>query len=150
MDDSSLLYCDEDPLVVSTTPPPQLASNSYTLLAPQQQAASDDAEEEDHHLKELLVDHMAKQRSYAPTCREGYLEHLLPRRTTTQPEETITIPGPGSVSAARSGGVHYIIYVSITTLRTILSEAVVVDHHQRLYYTRNTISESIDRSAGVW
>lgn len=121
MDDSSLLYCDEDPLVVSATPPPQLASNSYAyaLLAPPQQQAvlGDDAEEEDH-LKELLVDHMARQRSYAPTCREGYLEHLLPRRTTTQPEETITIPG--SVSAARSGGVHYIIYVSITTTTTTI------------------------------
>lgn len=120
MDDSSLLYCDEDPLVVSTTPPPQLAISSCVALAPQQQAAaSDDAEEEDQ-LKELLVDHMARQRSYAPTCREGYLEHLLPRRTTTQPEVTITIPGTGSVSAARSGGVHYIIYVSITTTTTTI------------------------------
>ena len=118
---ASLLYCDEDPLNSSTTPPrppPPLGQQQQ-----QQQAASlvlattvGDVEEEDH-LKELLVDHMARQRFYAPTCRGGYLEHLLlppPQQQGSTPPEAAIIPGSGTVSAARSRGVHYIIYVSIT------------------------------------
>ena len=133
---ASLLYCDEDPLVSTTPPPPPPAASSCVVLVPpqQQQQASilatvGDVEEEDH-LKELLVDHLARQRFYAPTCRGGYLEHLLtPQQQQQQgsaPPEAAIIPGTGSVSGARSRGVHYIIYVSISVHCSWCSYGVVV------------------------
>ncbi|CAD6255543.1 unnamed protein product [Miscanthus lutarioriparius] len=119
---ASLLYCDEDPLVSTTPPPPPPEASSCVVLVPPQQQASvlatvGDVEEEDH-LKELLVNHLARQRFYAPTCRGGYLEHLLtPQQQQQQqqqqgsaPPEAAIIPGTGSASGARSRGVHYIIY----------------------------------------
>ncbi|OEL26727.1 putative cyclin-D7-1 [Dichanthelium oligosanthes] len=66
---------------------------------------------EEQHLQELLVEHMARQGCYAPS--RGYLDHLLQQQQGRPPPAApaaIIPDDPHGVAAARSRGVHYIIY----------------------------------------
>ncbi|CAO1943913.1 unnamed protein product [Urochloa humidicola] len=103
-----LLYCHEDPLLVSSTPAggadegdAATGGISSVLLLPQPAADMEIVREESSLLAEeqqglMLVEHMmSKQGCYAPI--KGYLDHLLQEQ------------GAG-VAAARSKGVHYIVY----------------------------------------
>ncbi|CAN6226900.1 unnamed protein product [Urochloa humidicola] len=103
-----LLYCHEDPLLVSSTPAGADEDDTATggissvLLLPQPAADMEIVREESSLLAEeqqeelMLVEHMmSKQGCYAPS--RGYLDHLLQEQ------------GAG-VAAARSKGVHYIVY----------------------------------------
>ncbi|CAO2145261.1 unnamed protein product [Urochloa humidicola] len=105
---SLLLYCHEDPLLVSSTPAAADEDDAATggissvLLIPQPAADMEIVGEESSLLlaeeqQELvLLEHMmSKQGRYAPS--RGYLDHLLQEQGA-------------DVAAARSKGVHYIIY----------------------------------------
>lgn len=98
-DASDLLYCDEDPLLVSTPPPAD--GNGGGPVAAAVSVVGGDEEElgaaEQEEVLALLEHMMGRQGCYAPS--RGYLEHLRRQQ------------GAAGVAAARSRGVHYIIYV---------------------------------------
>lgn len=99
-DASDLLYCDEDPLLVST-PPPADGNGGGPVAAAAASVVGGDEEElgaaEQEEVLALLEHMVGRQGCYAPS--RGYLEHLRRQQ------------GAAGVAAARSRGVHYIIYV---------------------------------------
>ncbi|RCV39790.1 hypothetical protein SETIT_8G251100v2 [Setaria italica] len=98
-DASDLLYCDEDPLLVST-PPPADGNGGGPVAAAAASVVGGDEEElgaaEQEEVLALLEHMVGRQGCYAPS--RGYLEHLRRQQ------------GAAGVAAARSRGVHYIIY----------------------------------------
>ncbi|KAF8748512.1 hypothetical protein HU200_012912 [Digitaria exilis] len=91
---SSFLYCHEDPLLDSSTPggAPQEAAADHQL----QQQLHDD---EEKLINDLLEQYIARQGYYAPSSTGGYYMQL-------QQE----LDAGAGVAAARSRGVHYILY----------------------------------------
>jgi cyclin D7 len=111
---ASLLYCDEDPLLVSTPPRPAAAAAADggggvmpPLPEPVAAAAEAEGEEEEEEEVVALLEHMmGRQGCYAPS--RGYLDHLQLH------DEQGAAAAAAGVAAARSRGVHYIVYVIIT------------------------------------
>jgi hypothetical protein len=91
---SLLLYCDEDPFVDDSTPPPP-------PISPPSGGSEGDGDHAQQAVDlNLMTEHKARERFYAPARSTGYLHRLL-----------LHDQHGGGVSGARSNAVRYIVYV---------------------------------------
>ncbi|KAK3120762.1 hypothetical protein QOZ80_9AG0693330 [Eleusine coracana subsp. coracana] len=91
------LYCHEAPLMVSTLPSTEHGDADH------QQQVQDLLLDNDDDDESLIAEYMARQRCYAPS--RSYLDHLRLSASSSS-----SLPDDGTLSYARSRGVHYIVY----------------------------------------